>query len=69
MRIKELNEKYKSVVSIRKTNSTYGNYIVEFKHIKDGYSMGNYKEYFFKLSPIEKFIESHLRDLRNGNSL
>jgi hypothetical protein len=63
MKLKDIQEKYAFIATVSKSNSSYGNYAVRlvmpYNHI----------EFFFRLSDIAHFLDSHVRDLRSGNCL
>jgi hypothetical protein len=63
MKLKEIQEKYAFIATITKSNSSYGNYAVRLK------MPVNHIEFFFKLTEIARFLDSHVKDLRSGNCL
>jgi hypothetical protein len=63
MRLKQIQEQYAFIATINKSNSSYGNYAVRLK------MPVNHIEFFFKLSDIVRFLDSHVKDLRSGNCL
>jgi hypothetical protein len=63
MRLKQIQEQYAFIATIHKSNSSYGNYAVRLK------MPVNHIEFFFKLSDIVRFLDSHVKDLRSGNCL
>jgi hypothetical protein len=63
MKLKEIQEKYAFIAIISKSNSSYGNYAVRLK------MPVNHIEFFFRLSDMVRFLDSHVKDLRSGNCL
>jgi hypothetical protein len=63
MRLKQIQEQYAFIATINKSNSSYGNYAVRLK------MPVNHIEFFFRLSDIVRFLDSHVKDLRSDNCL
>ena len=63
MRLKQIQEQYAFIATINKSNSSYGNYAVRLK------MPVNHVEFFFRLSDIVRFLDSHVKDLRCSHCL
>jgi hypothetical protein len=63
MKLKQIQEQYAFIATINKSNSSYGNYAVRLKMAV------NHVEFFFRLSDIVRFLDSHVKDVRSGHCL